>query len=69
LERAASMKKLTKQQKREIAAVAKRKDGEIDQSDIPEILDWSEAEIGKFFQQRKKPGTLHAHKHRPPQHE
>lgn len=43
------MKKLTREQKREIAAVAAKKDADIDPSDMPEVLDWSDGEIGKFY--------------------
>jgi len=42
-------KKLTSQQKQDIRAIAKKKDDEIDFSGIPEVLDWSGAEIGKFY--------------------
>jgi uncharacterized protein (DUF4415 family) len=52
------MKKLTKGQKREIAAVATKKDADIDLCDMPEILDWSDAEIGKFYRPPKKPVTM-----------
>lgn len=52
------MRKLTEQQRREIAAVAAKKDDEIDFSDIPLKLDWSNAEIGKFYRPRKKPVTM-----------
>ena len=40
------MKKLTKEQKRDIAAVAARTGAEIDLTDIPEILGWRGAKIG-----------------------
>jgi len=33
-------------------------DEEIDTSDIPEVKDWSRAEIGKFYRPIKKPVTL-----------
>jgi len=52
------MKKLTREQKREIAAVAAKKDADIDLSDIPEVVDWSDAEIGKFYRPSKKPVTM-----------
>jgi uncharacterized protein (DUF4415 family) len=52
------MKKLTKRQKRDVRAIAARKDEEIDFSDVPPVLDWSEAEIGKFYRPAKKPVTL-----------
>ncbi len=37
------MKTLTKEQKREIAAIAAKKDEDIDLSDMPEVIDWSDA--------------------------
>ena len=42
------MKKLGQRQKRDIAAIAAKKDADIDFSDIPEVIDWSGAEMGKF---------------------
>jgi uncharacterized protein (DUF4415 family) len=52
------MKKLTKDQKKQIAAVAAKKDADIDFSDMPEVLDWSSAEIGKFYRPAKTPVTM-----------
>jgi len=52
------MKKLTRSQKRQIAAVAAKKDADIDLSEMPEVLDWSGAEIGKFYRPPKKPVTM-----------
>ena len=52
------MRKLSKQQKRDIAAVAAKRDDDIDFSDIPEVVDWSRAEIGKFYRPPKKPVTI-----------
>ena len=52
------MKKLTSKQRREIAAIAAQKDAEIDFTDLPEVLDWSKAEVGKFFRPPKKPVTM-----------
>jgi uncharacterized protein (DUF4415 family) len=49
---------LTRSQKRDIAAIAGKKDEEIDLSDIPEVLDWGGAEIGKFYRPTKKPVTM-----------
>jgi hypothetical protein len=48
------MRKLTEEQKREIAAIAAKSDKDIDFSDVSAILDWSGAEIGKFFRPTKK---------------
>jgi uncharacterized protein (DUF4415 family) len=52
------MKKLTREQKREIATIATKKDADIDLSAMPELVDWSDAEIGKFFRPTKKPVTM-----------
>ena len=52
------MKKLTREQKREIAAIAAKKDEDIDLSGMPEVIDWSEAEVGKFYRSRKRPVTM-----------
>lgn len=52
------MRKLTKQQQMEIAAIAKRRDKGIDLSDIPEVVDWSRAQVGKFYHPPKRPVTM-----------
>lgn len=52
------MRKLTKEQKRDIAAIAAKKDEDIDFSDASPVLDWSGAEIGKFYRPPKKPVTI-----------
>jgi uncharacterized protein (DUF4415 family) len=52
------MRKLTGEQNRDIAAIAAKKDGDIDFSDAPPVLDWSGAEIGKFYRPMKKPVTI-----------
>ena len=52
------MKRLTKEQKREIAAMAARNDEEIDLSEMPEIVDWSGAEVGKFYRPPKRSVTM-----------
>lgn len=49
------MKKLNKKQAEQIAAIAAKKDDDIDLTDMPEVLDWSKAEIGKFCRPPKKP--------------
>src|SRR3977135_2760658 len=48
------MRKLTKDQKRDIRAIAAKRDEDIDFSDAPAVVDWSEAEIGKFQRPTKK---------------
>jgi len=52
------MKKLTKEQKRDLRAIATKRDEDIDCSDAPAVLDWSGAEIGKFYRPAKKPVTM-----------
>lgn len=52
------MRKLTKEQKREIRAIAAKRDEDIDLSDAPAVLEWSEAEIGKFYRPTKRPVTM-----------
>ncbi len=52
------MRKLTKEQKRDIQAIAAKRDEDIDFSDAPAVLDWSGAEIGKFYRPTKKPVTM-----------
>jgi uncharacterized protein (DUF4415 family) len=52
------MRKLTKEQKREIRVIAAKKDRDIDFSDARVVLDWSAAEIGKFYRPKKKPVTM-----------
>lgn len=52
------MRKLTRQQQRDIRAIAAKRDEDIDFSDAPPVLDWSGAEIGKFYRPVKKPVTM-----------
>jgi len=52
------MKKLTREQKKQIDTIAAKTDAEIDFSEMPEVLDWSDAEIGKFYRPTKKPVTM-----------
>ncbi len=52
------MKNRTKEQKRDIRAIAAKRDADIDFSDAPEVLDWSGSEIGKFYRPVKKPVTM-----------
>jgi uncharacterized protein (DUF4415 family) len=53
-----STKRLSKELREEIAALAAMKDSEIDLTDMPEVLDWSGAEIGKFYRPKKRPVTM-----------
>lgn len=52
------MRKLSKEQKRDLARLAAMKDEDIDFSDIPLKLDWSKAEIGKFYRPPKRSVTM-----------
>lgn len=52
------MKKPTKNQQKQIAAVTAKRDAEIDFSGMPEVIDWSHAEIGKFYRPEKKSVTI-----------
>src|SRR5271165_3076514 len=52
------MRKLTKEQKRDIRAIAAKRDQDIDFSDVPAVFNWSAAEIGKFYRPTKKPVTM-----------
>lgn len=52
------MKKLANTQAKEIAALRKMKDEDIDLSDIPEITDWSNAVVGKFYRPVKQSLTI-----------
>jgi len=52
------MRRLTREQKRDIRAIAAKRDEDIDFSDAPPILGWSGAEVGKFYRPPKKPVTM-----------
>lgn len=52
------MRKLTKEQKRDIEAVAAKRGEDIDFSDVRPVLDWTGAEIGKFYRPVKKAVTI-----------
>ena len=51
-------KALTAKQKAELAALDALPDDQIDTSDIPEVLDWSEARRGLFYRPVKQQITL-----------
>jgi uncharacterized protein (DUF4415 family) len=42
----------------EVRALKKMRDREIDTTDIPPVLDWSKAVVGKFYRPVKKPLTI-----------
>jgi uncharacterized protein (DUF4415 family) len=52
------MRKLTKGQKRDIKAIAAKRDEDIDFSDASPVRNWNGAEIGKFYRPKKKPVTM-----------
>jgi uncharacterized protein (DUF4415 family) len=52
------MRKLTKTQKEDINKLRAKGDENTDFSDAPLVLDWSKAEIGKFYRPQKKPVTM-----------
>lgn len=52
------MKKLTAAQKKDIAAVAAKTDTTIDFSEMPEVRDWTGAEIGRFYRPPKRSVTM-----------
>jgi len=52
------MRKLSREQRRDIAAIAAKKEEGIDLSEMPEVVDWSGAEIGRFYRPPKKSVTM-----------
>ena len=56
--RKATRIRTARQQDKEITALMRMKDEDIDFSDIPEITDWSKAVVGKFYRPIKKPLTI-----------
>jgi len=46
-------KKANQEKKRDTAAIAANREEDIDLSDMPEVVDWSGAEMGKFTARRK----------------
>lgn len=52
------MRKPSKAIIRELKALEQMKDADIDLSDIPEITDWSNAVVGKFYRPIKKSLTI-----------
>jgi len=52
------MKTIAKTLERQLAALDNLRDEDIDTSDIPEVLDWSGAEVGKFYRPLKQPVTI-----------
>ncbi len=52
------MKKATEKQSEELAALAALPDDEIDTSDIPEVVDWEKAVVGRFYRPIKQAVTI-----------
>jgi uncharacterized protein (DUF4415 family) len=52
------MRKLTKKQRQQIAAIGAKRDADIDLSEMPEVVDWSAAAVGKFYRPPKRPVTM-----------
>jgi len=52
------MKKLAAAQKRDIATIAAKTDATIDFSEMPEVVDWTGAEVGVFYRPVKRPVTI-----------
>lgn len=46
------------EQKKDIAGIGAMSDEEIDLTEMPEVIDWSGAEIGKFYRPAKKSVTI-----------
>lgn len=53
-----NLMKLTKNQAKQIRALKRMKDEDIDFTDIPEKTDWSNAVVGKFYRPIKKSLTI-----------
>ena len=47
------MRNLSSKQKKELRALAAKPDSEIDLTDIPEIVDWSERSLGNSIDRSK----------------
>jgi uncharacterized protein (DUF4415 family) len=52
------MRKISKKQAKELAALARLPDEQIDLSDAPEVRDWRNAVVGKFYRPIKTPVTI-----------
>jgi uncharacterized protein (DUF4415 family) len=52
------MKKVSRKQAKELASLAALPDEKIDLTDIPEVLDWSGAVVGKYYRPIKKSLTI-----------
>lgn len=52
------MKKVSKRQAKELVALKALRDEKIDLTDLPEVLDWSGAVVGKYYRPIKKSLTI-----------
>ena len=52
------MRKVSKKQAKELAALARMPDEKIDLTDAPEVREWRGAVVGKFYRPIKKPVTI-----------
>jgi uncharacterized protein (DUF4415 family) len=52
------MSKATKPQSEELKVLAEMPDEAINTDDIPEVIDWAGAVVGRFYRPLKKPVTL-----------
>ncbi len=52
------MKKASKKQMKELTVLAALRDEKIDLTDLPEVLDWSGAVVGKYYRPIKKSLTI-----------
>jgi uncharacterized protein (DUF4415 family) len=52
------MHETSRKRNKEIVALKRLKDIEIDTSDIPEMTDWNGASVGRFFRPIKEPVTI-----------
>jgi uncharacterized protein (DUF4415 family) len=52
------MRKVSKKQTKELAALARMPDEKIDLTDSPEIREWQGAVVGKFYRPIKRPVTI-----------
>jgi uncharacterized protein (DUF4415 family) len=52
------MSKVSRSQKKELAALASMRDAQIDFSDQAEVREWSRAVVGKFYRPIKKSLTI-----------
>jgi hypothetical protein len=45
--------RLTTKERRQIATIASKKDAGIDLTEMPEVTNWSRAEVGKFYRPKE----------------